>query len=222
MDTSRRTALGAAAIVALAASLKAPQAQARASETAPQAASPEEQRVLDVLADIHRDHRYLSVPEADGRLLRILVEALGAQQVIEVGTSTGYSGLWILLGLMRANGRLTTYEIDRERHAFARGAFERAGLARQVTAVLGDAHAEVTKFTGTADLVFLDADKDGYLDYLNKLLPRLRPGGLVVAHNMASPRPDPDYVHAITTRPALETVFLNMDAAGIGVTLKKR
>jgi len=71
------------------------------------------------------------------------------------------------------------------------------------------------------DLVFLDADKDGYPDYLEKLAPRVRPGGLIVAHNMASPPPDPRYVEAVTADPAYDTVFLNMHAAGVGVTLKK-
>lgn len=72
------------------------------------------------------------------------------------------------------------------------------------------------------DLLFLDADKAGYLDYLNKLLPLVRPGGLVIAHNMRFPRPDPKYLEAVTTNPGLETIFLHMEAAGVGVTMKKR
>jgi caffeoyl-CoA O-methyltransferase len=87
---------------------------------------------------------------------------------------------------------------------------------------LFNAHEEVTKLTEPINLVFIDADKDGYVDYLNKLLPLVRPGGLVVAHNMRVPPPDPQYVNAVTTNPELETVFLNMHSAGIGVTLKKR
>jgi predicted O-methyltransferase YrrM len=72
------------------------------------------------------------------------------------------------------------------------------------------------------DLVFIDADKDGYPDYLNKLAPLIRSGGLIVAHNMASPPPDPRYVEAVTANPAYDTVFLNVHSAGVGVTLKKR
>ena len=88
--------------------------------------------------------------------------------------------------------------------------------------MLGDAHVEAAKLRDPIDLLFLDADKEGYLDYLRKLGPLVRAGGLIVAHNMASPRPDPRYVEAVTTDPALETVFLNMHEAGVGVTLKKR
>jgi predicted O-methyltransferase YrrM len=69
--------------------------------------------------------------------------------------------------------------------------------------------------------VFVDADKDGYIDYLKKLLPLVRPGGLFVADNMRVPAPDPRYVRAITTDLALDTVFLNMHASGMGVSLKK-
>lgn len=223
MNEGRRAALGAA--LALSAVVPAARAQgrrARAAEGAARGNSPAERRILEVLAEVYRSHRYLSVPEEDGRLLRLLAESIGAKQVVEVGTSTGYSGLWLLLALAKTGGRLTTFEIDRERHALARAHFERAGVGPLATAVLGDAHAEVARLQGPVDLAFLDADKEGYLDYLRKLLPLVRPGGLVVAHNMASPPPDPAYVSAVTTDPELETVFLNMHDAGVGVTLKKR
>ena len=194
----------------------------RTLERAPLASTADEKRVLAVLDDVYRNHRYLSVPEEDGRLLRILAESIDAKNVVELGTSTGYSGLWILLALMKTGGRLTTYEIDRGRHEMARSNYDRAGLLKHATLVLGDAHAEITKLKDPVDLVFIDADKEGYPDYLQKLAPLTRPGGLIVAHNMASPPPDPRYVEAVTTNPAYDTVFLNMHSAGIGVTLKKR
>ena len=220
---SRRSAIGAAALALVAASAPVrAQGRRRAAEGPPLAATPDEKRVLEVLADVYHNHRYLSVPEEDGRLLRLFAESIGARHVVELGTSTGYSGLWLLLGLAKTGGRLTTFEIDRSRHDLARSNFERAGLGGRATLVLGDAHVEVRKLKEPLDLVFLDADKEGYLDYLRVLLPLVRPGGLVVAHNMASPPPDPAYVKAITTDPALETVFLNMQDAGVGVTLKKR
>lgn len=226
-DPSRRRALGAAA--GLAALMPAASAQAqffrrgeRAAERPPQPGSAEERRILDVIDDVYRNHRYLSVPREDGRLLRILAESIGAQRVVELGTSTGYSGLWLLLALNSTGGRLTTFEIDEERQAIARGNFERAGVGARATIVPGDAHEGVTKLKEPLDFVFIDADKEGYPDYLRKLLPLVRPGGLVVAHNMASPAPDPDYIRAVTTNPALDTIFVNMDAAGVGITLKKR
>ena len=70
--------------------------------------------------------------------------------------------------------------------------------------------------------MFLDADKEGYVDYMEKLLPLVRPGGLVIAHNMRRPSPYPEFLEIYTGNPDLETIFLNMEAAGIGVALKKR
>jgi len=193
-----------------------------AKEGPPMAKSAAEQRALEVLDDIDRNQHYLNVPREDGRLLRILAESTGAKHAVELGTSTGYSGIWLALGLRATGGRLTTFEIDARRAAMARENFKRAGVDDLVTVIIGDAHVEVTKLKAPIDLVFIDADKEGYLDYLRKLAPLVRPGGVIAAHNMRSPPPDPQFVSAITTNPDLETVFLNMHDAGVGVTLKKR
>lgn len=184
----------------------------------------EEKKVLDVLDDMDRNQRrgMMNVPVNDGRFLRLLTESIGARKVVEIGTSNGYSGLWICLGLRGTGGHLTTHEIDGPRAALARKNFERAGMTDRITLVEGDAHEEVKKLEGPIDLVFLDADKQGYLDYLEKLLPKLRPGGLVVAHNMNRRQADPTFVKAITTNPELETLFIQMDGTGVGVSMKKR
>jgi caffeoyl-CoA O-methyltransferase len=199
-------------------------ALAQTLEGPPLPKSEAERRILGVLDDLDRNRRSgnMNVPVEDGRLLRVLAESIHAKHVVEIGTSNGYSGLWLCLALRATGGKLTTYEIDRGRAALARDNFKRAGVDHLVTLVEGDAHVEVTKLKESIDLLFVDADKDGYPDYLNKLLPLVRPGGLIVAHNMRSPAPDPRYIKAITSNPDLETVFLNMHAAGVGVTLKKR
>ena len=173
-----------------------------------------ERRVLAVLEGMRQSGtRHLSVDDKAGRLLRLLTEAINAKNVVEVGTSTGYSGLWLSLALQKTGGRLTTFEIDAGRAAQAREHFRKAGVAQLVTVVEGDAHKTVTQLQEPIDLVFIDADWGGYTDYLNKLLPLVRPGGLILAHNAESV---PDYVKAVTTRPDLETVFV-----GPSITLKK-
>lgn len=217
-----QTSLAAAAAMALTATPALAQGRRGPALRAPLPGSAEERRILAVIEEVYRNHQYLSVPQEDGRLLRLLVESAGAKHVVELGTSTGYSGLWLLLAASRTGGRLTTFEMDRGRHLMARDHFERAGVLGLATLVLGDAHVEAVKLRDPIDLLFIDADKEGYLDYLRTLGPRVRPGGLIVAHNMASPPPDPRYVEAVTTDPTLETVFLNMHDAGVGVTLKKR
>jgi len=188
------------------------------------AASEREQHILAVLEEMYadRNRRHLSVSEEDGRLMRLLTEAVGAKRVVEVGTSTGYSGLWFALALSSTGGKLVTHELDPERAKTAQVNFEKAGASGLVTVIVGDAHETVKQHTEPIDVLFLDADKEGYLDYLQKLLPLVRPGGLVLAHNMNRPAADPRFVQAITTDPALETAFLLMDGAGVSVTLKKR
>jgi len=183
-----------------------------------------EQRILAVLDDLDRNHRAgtLIVPLEDGRLLRLLTEAAGAKRVVEIGTSNGYSGIWFCLALRKTGGQLITHELSAERAKSARENFQRAGVEHLVTLVEGDAHETVAALREPIDVLFIDADKPGYLDYLTKLLPLVRRGGLIIGHNMHRPQPSPDYVRAITTNPQLETLFLNMHAAGIGVTLKKR
>ncbi|MHC4078431.1 MAG: O-methyltransferase [Planctomycetota bacterium] len=189
----------------------------------PLAKTEAEQKILNVLTDLDTKRRgNMNVPVEDGRLLRLLTEALGAKHVVEIGTSNGYSGLWISLGLRATAGKLTTYEIDDKRAARAKANFERAGVGDLITIVMGDAHQTVTRLKGPIDIVFIDADKAGYKDYLEKLLPIVRPGGLILSHNMNRPAPHPEFVKAITTDPGLETLFLNMHSSGIGVSLKKR
>ncbi len=151
--------------------------------------------------------QYQIVSQTDGRLLRLLTEAVGAQRVVEIGTSIGYSGLWFCLALRKTGGHLYTHEINPERAKMARENFEKAGVAHLVTIIEGDAHETVLQHKEPIDIIFLDADKPGYIDYLNKLLPLLRPGGLVIAHNMRPPAAHPPFVEAITQNAELETAL---------------
>jgi len=178
-----------------------------------------ERKILAVLDRVAREHEtYLNVPMLDGRALRLLTEAVDAKHVVEIGTSTGYSGLWFCLALESTGGHLTTFEIDHGRALMARGHFHEAGVDKLVTIVEGNAHENVTKVKGPVDVAFIDADKEGYVDYLRKVLPLVRPGGLILAHNLDMA---PDYVKAVTTNPDLETIFY-MEGNALGVTLKKR
>lgn len=161
---------------------------------------------------------YANVPAADGRLLRLLAETANAKHVVEFGTSTGLSGLWFCLALEKTGGKLTTFEYDPGRAATARKHFQQAGVDRMVTIVEGDAHQTLSRLQAPVDVVFIDADKEGYLDYLAKLLPLVRPGGLILAHNVDMV---PEYVKAVTSSPDLETVFY-MQGGGLAVTMKKR
>jgi caffeoyl-CoA O-methyltransferase len=206
-------------LVACGVALCQQQASSLHPSTPPMGETDSERRILAVLDGMVKSHQtYLSVPMQDGKALRLLTEAASAKNVVEIGTSTGYSGLWFCLVFQRTGGHLTTFEIDHERAAKAREHFKEAGVEQMVTIIEGDAHEQVAKLRGPVDLVFIDADKGGYVDYLNKLRPLVRPGGLILAHNVDMV---PDYVKAVTTSAELETIFY-MEGGGLGVTLKKR
>ncbi|MBL8178299.1 MAG: O-methyltransferase [Bryobacterales bacterium] len=190
--------------------------------TLPLANSEAEKRILAVLDEARQSGKlYLSVPIADGRMLRLLAEAVNAKTVVEIGTSTGYSGLWFCLALESTGGKLTTFEFDKERAAAARKHFEQAGVATMVTLIEGDAHENVKRIKGPVDVVFIDADKEGYVDYLEKVLPLVRPGGLILAHNTQLREVREGYLKRVQSDPALETMIFN-DGGGLGITVKKR
>jgi predicted O-methyltransferase YrrM len=191
-----------------------------ASEASPPLArTPVEKKVLDTIDEIVKaGDLYANVPAADGRLLRILTESLNAKSVIEIGTSTGISGLWFCLALEKTGGKLTTFELDRTRASLARKHFKQAGVEARVSLIEGDAHQNITKLRDPIDVVFIDAEKEGYVDYLNKLLPLVRPGGLIFAHNTDM---IPDYMKAVTSSADLETIVYTT-GGGMAVTLKKR
>jgi predicted O-methyltransferase YrrM len=181
-----------------------------------------EKKILEALDQARQGRRYANVSTADGRLLRQLTEAVGAKRVVELGTSTGESGLWFSMALRKTGGHLYTHDIDPGRISVARENFKRAGVEDLITIVEGDAHQTAPRNTDPIDVLFIDAEKEGYDAYLKELLPYVRPGGLIIAHNMRRPAPNPRYVEAITTSPGLDTSFVLMEGAGVGITLKKR
>ncbi len=184
-----------------------------------------EAKILSVLEDMSKNRNYAmwNITQEEGRLLWVLTAAADAKHVVEIGTSNGYSTLWFCLALRTTGGKLTTHEIDPYRISLARKHFKNAGVSHLVTIVEGDAHKTVTRLKGPIDILFIDADKAGYFDYLKKLLPLVRPGGLILAHNTTDLASEmQDYLKAVTNNPDLETIFLHKHVGGISVTLKKR
>jgi len=181
-----------------------------------------EKRALAVLDEMSRGKWYLNVTTREGRVLRQLTEAVGAKRVVEIGTSSGYSTLWLALGARASGGKVFTHEIDPEKVKMARANFKKAGMDDVITIIEGDAHETIKQHTEPIDVVFLDAEKKGYIDYLKKLLPLVRPGGLILGHDMHRPMPDPRYIEAVTKNPDLDTSFIMMESFGISMTVKKR
>jgi predicted O-methyltransferase YrrM len=183
-----------------------------------------EKKILSVLDEMSNDQNYAmwNITPEEGKLLMILSATANAKHVVEIGTLNGYSTIWFCLALQTTGGKITTHEIDPYRISVARENFKKAGINHLVTIVAGDAHKTVTKLKKPIDILYIDADKAGYLDYLTKLLPLIRPGGLVLAHNTTDKASEmQDFLKAITENPDLETIFLFKEPSGLSITLKK-
>ena len=191
-------------------------------DSPPLAKNDQEKRALAVLGEISQGRWYLNVTTREGRVLRQLTEAMGAKRVVEIGTSSGYSTIWLALAARANGGKVFTHEIDPERVKIATANFKKAGLDDVITIIEGDAHETIKQHKEPIDVLFLDAEKKGYLNYLEQLLPRIRPGGLILGHDMHRPMPDPRYIEAVTKNPDLDTSFIMMESFGISMTLKKR
>lgn len=131
-----------------------------------------------------RDLPLIQVSALQGRLMALLASIAGARRLLEIGTLGGYSGLW-LLSLLPEDARLVTLEVEPAHAELAREAFARAGEERRAEVRLGDARETLRDLSGRAsfDLVFIDADKQGYPFYLEQASRLLGPGGLLLADN---------------------------------------
>jgi caffeoyl-CoA O-methyltransferase len=144
-----------------------------------------------VLADLRAETAALGPPAGmqigpdEGQLLTLLTRLVGARRAVEVGTFTGYSSLCIARGLA-PGGALTCCDVSEEWTAIARRAWDRAGLADRIELRIAPALDTLRSLPAEPhiDLAFIDADKGGYVDYWDELVPRMRPGGLLLADNV--------------------------------------
>jgi caffeoyl-CoA O-methyltransferase len=154
---------------------------------------------------------YLAVPRKDGQFLNFLVKVARAQNVLEIGTSIGFSAIWMGAGLEETGGKLTTIEILEERVQKAKENVGKAGLTHRVNFKQGDAHQIVTTLEGSFDMIFLDADKEGQAEYFKKLHPnKLAPGGLLLCHNAIRSRDQmKEYLDLVSKHPDFDTVIIS-------------
>jgi caffeoyl-CoA O-methyltransferase len=125
----------------------------------------------------------MMVGPLEGRFLAFLVQALRATRVLEIGTFTGYSSICMASALPPA-GRIVTLDVNGETTEIARRYATEAGVVDRIDYRVGPASETLVGLDGPFDLVFIDADKEGYVDYYEAALPRLADGGLIVADNV--------------------------------------
>ena len=181
--------------------------------------SPAVAKILEQIKGADKD--LLAVSEEDGRFLRLMVTANRATRALEIGGAHGYSAIWIGLGLRQTGGTLTTIEFDEARARILAGNIRRAGLSDVVTVVSGDAFTEIPRMAGGFDFVFLDAWKRDYKRFFDLMLPRLRPGGLFLAHNVVNKKSEMgDFLSAIDDNPTVLTSIVAPSGEGMSISLK--
>src|SRR5262249_13169513 len=133
-----------------------------------------------------RPKRMLNITRDTGRLLWILVRAMGATRILEVGTSNAFSTIWLADAARSTGGRVTTLELNPDKIALARANLAAAGLQGVVEIIEGRAADTLASPPGPFDIVFLDADRPSYVAYLELVVPKLRAGGMLIADNATS------------------------------------
>ena len=212
-----------ALVVALgaAASMSRGGSQAAQPPRPPSQLSPELNKLLQQIKQV--DTGQLAVSEEDGRFLRVMAAASRSKHALEIGSASGYSAIWIGLGLRETGGRLVTIEYDPARAREATNNVRRAGLSDIVQVVQGDAFKEIPRLPGTFDFVFLDAWKKDYKRFLDLVLPRLDGGGVFLAHNVVNKGKDmPDFLEAIERYPNLLTSIVTPAGEGISISFNRR
>jgi predicted O-methyltransferase YrrM len=171
----------------------------------------------------HRDEFLLPVGEDVANLMVDMIVGLKAKVIVELGTSYGFSTLFLAEAARRTGGLVYTYDLHAEKQAYARARIAEAGLASQVEWRLGDAVAQLAQQPTGVDFALLDIWKDMYIPCLHALLPKLAVDGVIVADNMLQPErsrpPAAAYRAAVRAIPGLQSVLLPI-GQGIDVTCK--
>jgi len=163
-----------------------------------------------------------NVPYEDGQILYGLVLKGNCRNILEIGTSTGHSTIWLAWAASKTGGKVITIEIDEERHRAALENFRKAGVADLIDARLGDAHDVVPALKGPFDFVFSDADKEWYLQYFKDLEAKISLNGCFTAHNVLWQH-DPGirkFLDYVRKDPSFRTTIEEGSGEGISVSYK--
>jgi len=169
-------------------------------------------------AGLPSPQRTRNVERDTGRWLALLVRATNALEVLEIGSSNGVSTIWLAAAVRQTGGRVTGTEILSERAAEANRNLAEAGLEAVARVVAGEAQATVASLPGPFDLVFIDAEKDDYVDHFAAVVARVRPGGLILADNVIS-HDLSAYQAMLRSRSDVETVTIPINR-GVEFTMK--
>ncbi len=181
-----------------------------------------DRRVAAFLESHRNQWNAWNVSYEDGKILHDLVRAGRFRSILEIGTSTGHSTIWLAWAAAKTGGKVVTIEIDPGRHAIALQNFKEAGVAAYIDARRADAHDLVTQLAGPFDFVFNDADKEWYLNYFKALDVKIAVGGCFTAHNTLRiyAKEVRDFLDYVRARPNYRTRIERGNGEGISVSCK--
>jgi caffeoyl-CoA O-methyltransferase len=180
-------------------------------------------RVLPMLQHLPYTHGGMNIPSVDGRFLYDLIIERGYHRGLEIGTSNGYSTLWLGLAFRENGGSIVTLEVEPRSAEEARENFHRAGLDGVIETRICDAIEEIPRLEGEFDFVFIDAWKPDYIKYFELLRKMMSPGGAITAHNVISQDNHMrDFLEAIETDSDFETTIHHTSTEGISVSIRHR
>lgn len=175
----------------------------------------------DLLKSLEKTrHKYWNVPRETAEFLNLLIKDREYKRVLEIGTSTGYSGLFMAEALSKKDGHLWTIESHKkERISLAKKTFERSGLGNFITLIGGHAPEAIPKTPKKFDLIFLDATKGEYHLYFEALRNRIKKGGMIIADNAESHKKElKKYFQALKSDKKFESFELKL-GTGIFISL---
>lgn len=164
--------------------------------------------------------RLWSVPRSTAELLRLLVLTKKPKTILELGTSGGYSAMWLASAAAEIKAKVFTIEMSPLKVAMARENLINSGMMKYVTIIKGDLYTTLPAWNKPIDFLFIDANKKNYLRYLKQLEPHLNKGALIVADN-CSDFGDwmKDYLKYVQTSPKYASTLLEMDH-GLMISVK--
>ncbi len=167
-----------------------------------------------------QDQRMRAIGPETGQILNILARSLEKPTILELGTSFGYSGIWLADAARASGGRLITMELHEYKSAYAKKMAEQAGLVGWIDFRIGDAVQMIRELSGKVDFVFVDLWKDLYVPCLEAFYPYLNEGAIVVADNMIRPGTEDvkRYGRAIRALPGMSSVLLPV---GTGIEVSR-
>lgn len=158
-----------------------------------------------------RVQRLRQIPQETGKFIALMLSVSPDGIAMEIGTSAGYSSMWLALACRETNRKLITFEIQEEKVKIARETFSKAGIKNVVELVHGDARYLINQYAGIS-FCFLDCDKDYYLDCYEAVIPKMIRGGILIADNAIS--------HAAMLKPFLDYVYDDQRVDAVLVPLK--